>query len=113
MTKIYTKTDYYETIRYYKDEACTILHREDGPACEYTAGNKEWWINGNLHREDGPAIEWSDESKEWWFNGKRHRINGPAIENFNGSKKWFINGKQYSEVEYYIAIGRKNLVMFL
>jgi hypothetical protein len=42
------------------------LHREDGPAVEWTNGSKSWYLNGNLHREDGPAIEWEakDGSKQ-------------------------------------------------
>ena len=28
------------------------------------------YINVNLHREDGPAIEWSDGSKKWYLNGQ-------------------------------------------
>jgi len=32
-------------------------------------GTKVWWLNGKLHREDGPAIEWSNGTKEWWLNG--------------------------------------------
>ena len=26
-------------------------HRIDGPAVEYTNGDKKWYINGKLHRE--------------------------------------------------------------
>ena len=47
------------------------LHREDGPAIEYTSGTKGWYLNGELHREDGPAIEQASGSKEWWLNDKR------------------------------------------
>ena len=36
----------------------------------YPNGNKSWVTNGKLHREDGPAIEWSDGVKEWYLNGK-------------------------------------------
>jgi hypothetical protein len=43
-------------------------HREDGPAVEYTNGEKHWFKNGKYHREDGPAIEESDGSKEYWLN---------------------------------------------
>jgi hypothetical protein len=25
-------------------------------------------LNGKLHREDGPAIEWTDGHKSWWLN---------------------------------------------
>lgn len=35
----------------------------------YEDGHKEWLLNGKLHREDGPAIEYSSGSKEWWLNG--------------------------------------------
>lgn len=33
------------------------LHREDGPAVEYTNDDKAWYINGQRHREDGPAMK--------------------------------------------------------
>ena len=48
-----------------------VLHREDGPAVEWTNGNKAWYLNGNLHREDGAAVEYADGYKEWWVNGKQ------------------------------------------
>ena len=47
-----------------------MLHREDGPAVEYTSGTKSWWLNDKLHREDGPAVEFAAGDKEWWFNGE-------------------------------------------
>jgi hypothetical protein len=37
-----------------------VYHRQDGPAAEYTNGNKYWYFNGKLHREDGPAIEYTN-----------------------------------------------------
>ena len=54
---------------YYKDKAKTILHRLDGPAFEYTNGDKGWYKNGYLHREDGPAYEHPNGRKEWYING--------------------------------------------
>lgn len=30
----------------YDFDCGSSLHREDGPAIEYTDGNNEWWING-------------------------------------------------------------------
>jgi len=72
------------------------LHRTDGPASEYSNGNKEWWINGQRHRIDGPAVERliaGTKSKEWYKNGKLHRENGPAIELRNGIKSWWKYGK--------------------
>ena len=60
----------------------------------------EWYLNGKRHREDGPAIEWSDGDKEWYLNGKRHREDGPAIESSNGDKEWYLNGEELSEEEF-------------
>jgi len=80
-----------KTILWYK-EGTNILHREDGPACEYANGNKEWYQNGLVHRLDGPACEYVNGDKAWYQNGKRHRIDGPAIE-FAYGKVWYINDK--------------------
>ena len=55
---------------YYKDKEMTIRHREDGPAFEWSGGDKSWFINGKLHREDGPAMEYTDGAKFWYINGK-------------------------------------------
>jgi hypothetical protein len=55
---------------YYKYKAMTILHREDGPALEYSTGRKEWYLNGKLHREDGPAVERCDGTVNWYLNGE-------------------------------------------
>ena len=60
--------------------------------------NKYYYKKGTkiLHREDGPAIEWSDGFKAWYINGECHRVNGPAIELANGDRYWYINGKRLS-----------------
>ena len=50
----------------------------------YDNGDKYWYLNGKLHREDGPAVEWSNGSKEWWLNGELHREDGPAVECVDG-----------------------------
>jgi hypothetical protein len=63
-------------------------------------GVKRWYLNSELHREDGPACEYSDGSKEWWLNDLRHREDGPAIDNGDDYKWWYINGKQYTEPEH-------------
>ena len=37
--------------------------------------NTEWRNkSGELHREDGPAVEWSDGIKTWWLNGKCYSL---------------------------------------
>ena len=33
--------------------------------------NKVWWLNGQRHREDGPAVEWSNGDKWWSLNNER------------------------------------------
>ena len=30
-----------------------VLHREDGPACEYSSGDKYWYLNDKLYTESG------------------------------------------------------------
>jgi hypothetical protein len=92
------------TVRVYNDRTEWFLndelHREDGPACEYSIGDKLWYLNDKLHREDGPACELSNGDKIWYLNGKRHREDGPAIENSNGSKYWYLNNKVLTEKEF-------------
>lgn len=51
--------------------------------------------DGKLHREDGPAIEYSDGGKAWYMNGKLHRDNGPAVEYANGEKSWYYRGQRF------------------
>jgi len=52
--------DKFRTKRYYLNN---VLHRDDGPAIEYTNGHKEWYKNGVHHRDNGPAIEYSNGDK--------------------------------------------------
>jgi hypothetical protein len=59
-----------------------------------------WYLNDKLHREDGPAIEYSDGSKSWYLNGKLHREDGPAIEWANGSKWRYLNDQYFTEAEF-------------
>jgi hypothetical protein len=58
----------FRTKRYYKDN---LLHREDGPAVEYTNGIKCWYIYGKYHRIDGPAIKDADGAKYWYLDDKQ------------------------------------------
>lgn len=68
-SKIYFEKTGAQHIIYFKDKQCTILHREDGPAIEYVAGYKEWWLNDKRHRKDGPAIEYLQGDAEYWLHG--------------------------------------------
>jgi len=85
-------------------ENSTIIFEFEGgqilKAQNWGAGNKEWFLNGNLHREDGPAIEWADGHKEWYLNGNLHREDGPAFEGSNGYKEWYLNGKKLTEAQF-------------
>ena len=89
--------------RYYRNNAGE-LHRDDGPAVEYTTGDKFWYQNGRLHRTDGPAVELIvGGHMEWWQNGQRHRTDGPAVEWVDG-QEWYINGKWLTEDEFNQAV---------
>ena len=57
-----------------------------------------------LHRDDGPAVEYTDGSKYWYQNGLRHRTDGPAIECADGTKRWYINGVRLTEAEFNQAV---------
>jgi hypothetical protein len=71
------------------------------PICKVdTNGSKFWYLNRKLHREDGPAIEYTNSYKEWWLNGHRHREDGPAVEEINGHKEWYLNGYPYTFQDY-------------
>ena len=82
------------------------LHREGGPAVEYSGGTKKWYLNGELHRNDGPAILYSNGEQYWYKNGELHREDGPAVDWNNGHKVWYLNDKQYTEVEHAMMINQ-------
>jgi hypothetical protein len=100
MTPQYIRINEFGTKYYYKNKEMTIFHREDGPAVEWSNGEKCWYLNGKLHREDGPAVEYACGSKYWYLNGELHREDGPAIEYACGDKTWYLNGVVYTEEEF-------------
>ena len=66
--------------------------------CKIMANGSKWWkLDGIVHREDGPAVEFTDGYKVWYKHGKRHREDGPAVDYSNGHKSWYLNG-QYLRV---------------
>ena len=95
---------------YYKDgtvvnkhDFSNTLHRADGPACEYTNGDREWYVDGKPHRVDGPAAEYANGDRFWYVDGRLHRIGGPAVEWgewADGDKEWCIEGEYYTEEEF-------------
>jgi hypothetical protein len=60
-----------------------------------------------LHRVDGPAVEYSDGDKEWYLDGKLHRVDGPAIEYSDGDTEWYLDGKEYTKKKYDFEIKRR------
>ena len=92
--------DGYGTKRWYLNDE---LHREDGPAVEYSDGTKRWFINGKQHRLDGPAVELCSGTKRWFINGKQHRLDGPAVIYCNSKVGWWVNGKNITEHVTYWA----------
>ena len=59
-------------------------------------GTARYYCNGQLHREDGPAIEYTNGSNSWYFHGLLHREDGPAVINADGTMIWYYN---YSMVD--------------
>lgn len=76
-------------------------HREDGPAVEYTHGQKEWWINGRHHRVDGPAIITDNGDQYWMQDGNYHREDGPALAYASGRKTYYIKGVCHTEGKFF------------
>ena len=63
-------------------------------------GTKYWYLNDKLHRDDGPAVEYSDGTKKWYLNGEVHRTDGPAVEYAGGINRWYLNNKEFTETEW-------------
>lgn len=79
------------------------VHREDGPAVEFTDGSKVWFLHGRQHRDAAPAIEYADGTVVWFQCGKRHREDGAAVEYANGTVQWWLNDVQYDAIESWAA----------
>ena len=56
-------------------------------------GTKSWYLNGKLHRQDGPAVEWTNGGKFWYVDGMPHREDGPAKLWPDGNASWYRYGK--------------------
>jgi len=100
MKEQYIKIDSNGTKYYYADKAFSILHRDDGPAIEWSDGDKSWFFDGKRHRLDGPAVHRLNGTKIWYVDGKRHRLDGPAIEWADGTKEWFVEHERLTESEF-------------
>lgn len=89
------------TVSHYVDG---LLHREDGPAIERSAGSEEWYIRGKRHRADGPAFISVSGIEIWYFEDKLHREDGPAYTWVDGSQAFYFNGKQITVVEFFRTV---------
>ena len=68
-----------------------------GDKCYYDSDNR-------LHREDGPAVEWTNGNKWWFKHGDLHREDGPAYERKYGYKEYWLEDIYYTEEEYWEKI---------
>jgi len=77
-----------------------IVTTVTGPNPAHAAPCKAYYVNGLLHRDHGPAIEWSNGTKEWYRFGRPHREDGPAIElapgeqRYDDSSVYWLNGEK-------------------
>jgi hypothetical protein len=51
MTPQYIYINEFGSKYYFKDKKMNIRHREDGPAIDYSDGNKVWYLNGVSYTE--------------------------------------------------------------
>lgn len=67
-------------------------------------GNKRWYNDlGELHREDGPAIEYRAGTKAWFVRARYHNIKGPSFISVTGRVDWFIDGEEFETKEDWFA----------
>ena len=90
-TRFRTDVDINKKVHWINDK----IHRTDGPAVEWSNGDREWWVNGKLHRIDGPAKEYANGLKKWYKNNKLHRNGGPAVEHDNGIAEYWRDGDRH------------------
>ena len=62
---------------------------------------------GQLHREAGPAVEYTDGTSLWYQSGVLHRTNGPATVRATGYSEWWIKGIPHSKQSYLAAGGKE------
>lgn len=74
-----------------------VLHRDDGPACDYFDGGEEWFTNGARNRISGLPAVTKKSKKEWYENDLLHRYGAPAIQYDNGDYEHFVQGKRHRE----------------
>lgn len=78
-----------------------LVHRDNGPAVEFSNGDWIWKRDGKTHREGGPAERMTNigafgkknVGEFWHRNGRLHREGGPAISWSNGTEFWYREGQ--------------------
>lgn len=71
-------------------------------------GSRRYYNNlGQLHRDDGPAVEYTDGARLWYQSGVLHRTNGPATVRAGGYCEWWIKGLPHSKQAYLAAGGKE------
>ncbi len=77
----------------------TTDDRFDDSTLRVDGSGTHFWHDqeGRLHRTDGPAIEWTNGDREWWVRARLHRIDGPAVERADGRCGWWINGREITD----------------
>ena len=86
---------YFDRIEWTNDKG--EPHRLDGPAIEWSSGDKVWLQNGNLHRVDGPAMVYINGDKEWWLDGVEYRT----------EEQWFNTLTSDAQTDYLFKLGEK------
>jgi len=83
-------------------EPYVVIHTKKNGRVELT---EHQWLyvdrdsEDDLHREDGPALEFSNGTNYWYQDGEAHRIDGPAVES-KGDMYWYIEGEVYLKEGY-------------
>lgn len=99
----------YKTI-WYKDG---LIHREEGPAIEWSNGDKEWYQHGVPYRKNGPTVERANGNLYWHDkNGELHREDGPAIKIKNQKTgkftyRYYIHGVEFTRGQFKMVINSR------
>ena len=80
-------------------------HRLDGPATIFNHCSR-WYVDGELHRDGGPAVQYTDGSEMWYREGQLHRVDGPAYKCSDGTSYW-LNGEKVSKKRHQKLVKEK------
>lgn len=68
-------TKFFDLLKFEPENSKTKWYKENWyknsvNKIEVTTSATYWLVNGKFHRDDGAACEYSDGYREWWINGK-------------------------------------------